>query len=124
LYPAAKKGEIQMAIRNWSDTIILVDLKPEPEMGDELKALTEIVRDRGDCDVAIDFQSVDLITSSSLSRLINLRKLISDSGHRLVLCGVAPATKGIFTVRGLDGVFEMADDKFVALASLQTYGSE
>jgi len=113
-----------MAIRNWSDTIVLVDLKPEPDMGDELKAITETVRYRGDCDVVIDFSVVDIVTSSSLSKLLKLRKLVGDCGHRLVFSSVAPATKGIFTVTGLDGVFEMADDKFVALASLQMVGGE
>jgi len=108
-----------MAIQDWSDDIVLVDLPQEPDMGDELKTVTEIVRDRGNCDVVIDFSSVDIVTSSSLSKLLKLRKLLTDCGHRLVFCNVAAATKGIFTVTGLDGVFELADDKFVALASLQ-----
>jgi len=108
-----------MGIQNWSDDIILVDLPQEPHMGDELKTVTEIVRDRGDCDVVIDFSSVDIVTSSSLSKFLKLRKLLADCGHRLVFCNVAPATKGIFTVTGLDGVFEIVDDKFVALAGLQ-----
>ncbi|MGA1979175.1 MAG: STAS domain-containing protein [Sedimentisphaerales bacterium] len=108
-----------MGIQNWSENIILVDLPQEPNMGDELKTVTEMVRDRGDCDVVIDFSSVDIITSSSLSKLLKLRKLMVDCGHRLVFCNVAPATRGIFTVTGLDGIFELADDKFVALASLQ-----
>ncbi len=77
-----------------------------------------MVRDRGDCDVVIDFSGVDIITSSSLSKLLNLRKMLSDSGHKLVLCGVAPATKGIFMITGLDGNFEFADDKSEVLASL------
>ncbi len=108
-----------MGIQNWSDDIILVDLPQEPQMGDELKNVTEIVRDRGDCDVVIDFSSVDIVTSSSLSKFLKLRKLLVDCGHRLVFCNVAAATKGIFTVTGLDGVFEIVDDKFVALAGLQ-----
>jgi anti-anti-sigma factor len=116
--------ENKMGIQNWSENIVLVDLPQEPEMGDELKAVTEIMRDRGDCDLVIDFSSVDIVTSSSLSKLLKLRKLTGDCGHRLVFCNVAPATKGIFTVTGLDGVFELADDKFVALASLQMVGSE
>ncbi len=29
------------------------------------------------------------------------------------------ATKGIFAVTGLEGIFKIVDDKFVALASLQ-----
>jgi anti-anti-sigma factor len=108
-----------MGIQNWSEDIVLVELAQEPQIGDELKAVTEIVRDRGDCDVVIDFSNVDIVTSSSLSKLLKLRKLLADCGHRLVFCNVAAATKGIFTVTGLDGIFELADDKFVALASLQ-----
>ncbi len=108
-----------MGIQNWSEDIILVDLPQEPEIGDELKTITEIARDRGDCDVVIDFSRVDIVTSSSLSKFLKLRKLLADCGHRLVFCSVAAATRGIFTVTGLDGIFEMADDKFVALASLQ-----
>jgi anti-anti-sigma factor len=111
-----------MGIQNWSEEIILVDLPAEPEMGEELKTVTEMVRDRGDCEVVVDFSKVDIITSSSLSKLLRLRKLVGDCGHRLVFCSVAPATKGIFTVTGLDGVFEIVDDKFIALASLQMVG--
>jgi anti-anti-sigma factor len=111
-----------MGIQNWSEDIILVDLPAEPEMGEELKTVTEMVRDRGDCEVVADFSKVDIITSSSLSKLLRLRKLVGDCGHRLVFCSVAPATKGIFTVTGLDGVFEIVDDKFIALASLQMVG--
>ena len=108
-----------MGLQNWSEDIILVDLPSEPGLGDELKTVTDITRDRGDCDVVVDFSSVDIVTSSSLSKLLKLRKLLADCGHRLVFCNVAPATRGIFTVTGLDGIFEVADDKFVALASLQ-----
>ncbi len=113
------KKEIKMGIQNWSENIVLVDLPQEPEMSDELKSVIEIVRDRGDCDVVIDFSSVDIVTSSSLSKLLKLRKMLADCEHRLVFCSVAAATRGIFTVTGLDGIFELADDKFVALAGLQ-----
>ena len=108
-----------MGIQDWSDDVILVDLPQEPQMGEELKSVTGMVRDRGNCDVVIDFSEVDIVTSSSLSKLLKLRKLLTDCGHKLVFCNVAAATKGIFTVTGLDGVFELVDDKFVALASLQ-----
>lgn len=117
-----KQEEINMGIQNWSEDIILVDLPAEPEMGEELKTVTQIARDRGDCEVVVDFSKVDIVTSSSLSKLLRLKKLMSDCGHRLVFCNVAPATKGIFTVTGLDGIFEIVDDKFIALASLQMVG--
>jgi anti-anti-sigma factor len=108
-----------MGIQNWSEEIILVDLSQEPDMGDELKSVTSQVRDRGDCDVVIDFSDIDIVTSSSISKLLKLRKLLTDCGHKLVFSSVAPATKGIFDVTGLEDVFEFVDDKFIALASLQ-----
>jgi anti-anti-sigma factor len=114
--------ETGMGIQDWSDDVILVDLPMEPELSEELKTVTEIVRDRGDCEVVMDFSAVDIVTSSSLSKLLKLRKLVGECGHRLVFCGLAPATRGIFTVSGLDGLFEIVEDKFVALASLQMVG--
>ncbi|MHC4584570.1 MAG: STAS domain-containing protein [Planctomycetota bacterium] len=107
-----------MGIQDWSENTILVDLSREPEMRDELEAVTEMVRDRSNCDVLIDFSGVDIVTSSSLSMLLKLRKMLSDSTHKLVLCSVSSATKGIFMITGLDGNFEFADNKSVILASL------
>jgi anti-anti-sigma factor len=107
-----------MGIQDWSENTILVDLSGGSEMGNELIAVTEIVRNRGDCDVVIDFSGVDIVPSSNLSRLLKLRKKLSDSGHKLVLCSVSAATKGIFMITGLDGNFEFANDKSEVLASL------
>jgi anti-anti-sigma factor len=107
-----------MGIQDWSEDTILVDLSGEPEMGNELVTVTKMVHDRGDCDVVIDFSGVDIATSSNLSRLLKLRKMLSDSGHKLVLCSVSAATKGIFMITGLDGNFEFANDMSVVLASL------
>jgi anti-anti-sigma factor len=108
-----------MSFQNWSDDIVLVDLPREPRMRSELKTLIEIVRDRGDCDVVVDFSSVDIMTSTSISGLLRLRKLLSDCSHRLIFCNVPAATRSVFSVVGLDGIFEFADDKFAALATLQ-----
>jgi anti-anti-sigma factor len=107
-----------MGIQDWSEDTILVDLSGEPEMGNELITVKKMVHNRGDCDVVIDFSGVDIVTSSSLSKLLKLRKMLSDSGHKLVLCSVSSATKGIFMITGLDGNFEFANDKSEVLASL------
>jgi anti-anti-sigma factor len=109
---------LKMGIQNWSENIVLVDLPAEPLMGDELKVITDIIKDRGDCDVVVDFSTIDIITSSSLSKFLKLRKILTDCDHKLIFCGISPATKGIFAVTGLEGVFKVVDDKFVALAGL------
>jgi anti-anti-sigma factor len=69
--------------------------------------------------VVVDFTDVDIITSSSLAALLRLRKAMKDNHRQLIFCSVKPATRNIFTLTGLDGVFEFADDQFVALAGLQ-----
>ena len=108
-----------MGIQNLPENVVLVDLPQEPEMADELISVTEIVRDRDGCNVVIDFSSVDIVTSSSLSKLLKLRKVLADCGHRVVFCNVAAPTRSIFTITALDKIFELADDKSVALTSLQ-----
>ena len=113
------KKEIKMGIQNWSEDIILVDLHREPQMGDELKTTIDIVHDRGDCDVILDFSNVDIITSPSLSKLLKLRKLLDDCGHRLVFCSIPAFTRNAFKVTGLDGFFEVVDDRSAASATLQ-----
>lgn len=107
-----------MGIQDWSDDTILVELLQEPDMKDELKTVLEIVCGRNNCDVVIDFSGVDIVTSSSMSTLLKIHKVLSDNGHKLVLCSVTPATKGIFMITGLDGNFEFANDKSEVLASL------
>lgn len=108
-----------MGIQNWSDDVVVVDLPIEPGLNDELRAAIEIVRDRGNCNVVVDFSEVDIVTSSSISALLKLQKLINDCQCKLVLCNVAPATRSIFSVTGIDEIFEFVQDKFLALATLQ-----
>jgi len=108
-----------MGIQNWSEEIILVNLAEEPQMGEELAIVIDTAGDRGNCDVVVDFADVDIVTSSSIAKLLKLRKTLVDCDKRLVFCSVSTKTKKIFTLTGLDNVFEFVDDQFVALAGLQ-----
>jgi anti-anti-sigma regulatory factor len=105
-----------MGIQNFSEDVLFVDLpSKEPQIGSELRHLNEVINSRGDCDVVIDFFRVELITSSSISNLMILRKLLAERSRQLILCNVAIMTKYIFTVAGLDQVFDFVDDRFAAL---------
>jgi anti-anti-sigma regulatory factor len=109
-----------MGIQNFSEDVLFVDLpSKEPQIGNELKNLNEVVGARSDCDVVIDFFRVEIVTSSDISNLLALRALLREHGRQLILCSVSTLTKGIFTVAGLDAVFEFADDKHAALAAMQ-----
>ncbi len=110
-----------MGIQNLSEDVIIVELPSEgSEIADELKAVNEIVSDRCDCDVIVDFSRVEIITSSNISNLLILRSLLQDCGHQLILCNVATMTKCIFVVAGLNEIFIFVDDKSTALEAVQS----
>lgn len=47
---------------------------------------------------------------------------MADRGRRLVFCSVAAAIEGVFTVTGLEKGFELVDDRFVALTTVEMVG--
>jgi len=111
-----------MGIQYWSQHILLVSLPWELQEREELQRVVEMVQEGGDCNVVVDFSSVDVAGGRTLTRLLELRRLLQDRGRKLVLCGLAPATRGVFTIARLDEVFDFVKDKFAALAHLQILG--
>jgi anti-anti-sigma factor len=109
-----------MGTKNSSNKAVLIDLPPEPKMRDKIRAVAESFHNRADRDVVMDFSSVGIMATPSISGLLGLRKLLADSGHRLILRNVASATRGIFTVTGLDAVFDLVEDKLVDSAVLKS----
>ena len=109
-----------MAIQNISEDLLLVELPlREPQIAEELQNVNEFISKKRDFDVVIDFLKVEVITSSSLSNLLILRSFLRKHNRRLILSNVATVTKCIFVVTGLKDIFEFADDKSVALLSVQ-----
>lgn len=109
-----------MGIQDWSEKVISVDLRAEPQTRDQIDEVIHQVRDKGNCGVVMDFTDVTILTSTSVAALLRLRKLLTDCGQRLVLCAVSNATRGVISVTGLDGVFEIVADRFAALAQVES----
>ena len=114
-----------MSIENWSEHTILVELdgSNSPGVREEMQATMQTVRERGDCDVVMDFSHVARLNSGHLADLLRLHKLLADCSHKLLLCGFNRMTRGILTVANLDDVFDIVADRFDALAVVgcQTY---
>ena len=108
-----------MAIQNWSENVLLVNLAPEPDLGEELQAVCETVEEKKNLDVVVDLADVQIITSSSIAKLLKLRKIQHNNKCKLVICSVGPQTQNIFEVTGLENVFNFVQDQFLALAGLQ-----
>ena len=108
-----------MGIENWSENVLLVNLPAELKESNELETIANMVRDRRDCDVVIDFSSVHMMHSSTIAQLIRLREQLIENGRQLVLCSVPSAIRGIFVVTAIESTFEFADDKSEALTRVQ-----
>jgi len=111
-----------MSIQRWSEDVILVDLPEELEKHNELQTVIAMLRHGGPCDVVVDFSHVQVVHGAWLAQLQKIQRLANERGHKLTLCSVAPATRGVFTIAHIDGLFECADDKFAALGAPQLVG--
>lgn len=108
-----------MSIQRWSENIVVVDLSKEPQTAEDIQDVIDLFKGNADFDVVMDFKDIDIITSSSISALLKLNKLLSDSGRKLILSSMSKATKNILNVIGVEELFEFINEKFMALAGLQ-----
>lgn len=108
-----------MGIKNLKEDVILVDLSSEGQRrSEELKAVNEVVSNKNDSDVVMDFSRVEIVNSWDISNLLILQNLLSESGHKLILSSVKTVTKCIFVVAGLAEAFNFADSKAAAIETL------
>jgi len=108
-----------MGIRNLSENIIVAELPSDgSDRADELKNLNEIISNKDQFDVIVDFSKVEIINSWNISNLLILRSMLEDAGRKLILCNISTVTKCIFVVAGLSEIFVFAEDKHAALAAI------
>ena len=107
-----------MALQNWSDEIVVVELADDPQLSDELSGLMECLSE-GVKDVVLDFAAVSFVNSSNLSKLLKLRKVLTTAKRHLILSRVNTQVWGVFLITGLDKIFECTNDVSTALATLQ-----
>ncbi len=110
-----------MGIEKLSENVLLVSLPKDPQsISDELVNVNRIVGDGHACDVIIDFSSVTLLTSESISSLIILEGFLKSLGHKVILYSVSPMILQILERTGIQPLFEFADDQFTALQSVRS----
>jgi anti-anti-sigma factor len=107
-----------MPVEKWSDNVALARLADNPHVGDDLDALDAAIQQRR-LDAVVDFSGVKMINSTSLAKLIKIRRHMNAAESRLLLCGVNDNVWGAFLVTNLDKLFDFMDDVPTALAALQ-----
>ncbi len=110
-----------MTITDWSESIIIAELHPEPSFSEDMDALIGRLDESGKelPSVIVDAKAVNRLNSSNIAQLLRLRKKLSDVGSRLRLCSVTDRVWSVLLATGLDRVFEFTEDISTSLASLQ-----
>ena len=111
-----------MWIENETDNtyVLYTPVSLEPELQRELEIIHEIINGRDDCYVIISLADIEILTSSSISRLLKLHNTLSKNGRLLILCKVGLPVKGVFRTAGLSEVFNFAPDMLAAQTMVQT----
>lgn len=108
-----------MPVKDWSDDILLVELSNDPTFTEDIIAAIERLKSRPTQDAVLSFQSVTLINSSNLAKLLKLRRIIVQNEQQLRLCCINSHVWGTFLTTELDKIFNFTDDVATALTSLQ-----
>ena len=112
-----------MAIQDWSEEIIVVDLADDPQFTDELSLLMDRLEAEPK-NVVLNFATVGFVNSSNIAKLLRMRKMMVASEKKLVLCDVNTQVWGVLLVTGLDKIFEFTKDIMTALAMVQVSNAD
>ncbi len=108
-----------MKIVSIAGDITVFSVRGEPNLGDELQAITEMVAGDIDSNVIINFVCVDIIRSSSLTKLLKLRQALVARGRQIVLCNIHPLTQSIMEITDLHRVFVIVADKEAGISLIR-----
>jgi len=106
-----------MEIERLSETVLLVNLPPEPGTKDILQMTISMIQ-KNPSSVILSFSRINIFTSRSIQELLKLRKCLIENACQLLLCRVEPSLSHTFVMWGIDGVFDIVDDEHVAMVKL------
>jgi len=109
----------------WSDNIVVCDLRDEPDLSEELNELHNQLAERSSeqvPNVVLNMSDVSYLNSSNIAQLLRVRRRLIETSRVMKLASVADGVWSIMLLTGLDKVFEFTPDKATAIASLQIGG--
>lgn len=110
----------RMPVQKWSSRIWVAKLGDVPGFTEDLDHLLETAPTADPPpDVVLDLANVSRLSSSQLSHLLRMRKVMVDRGQRLRVAGPNDTLWAVFLSTGLDKVFTFSEDTSTALADLQ-----
>ena len=107
-----------MAVQQWDDDTLVVQLTDDPILSEEMAEVNGRLGD-APSDVVLDLSDLGLLTSSGISKLLRLRKRMIEAGRKLILCSLRDNVWSVFLATGLDGIFVFTENVTDALTGIQ-----
>ena len=107
-----------MGTQNLTAQVLLITLPRQPQASSDIQRTTSLVGLKECCHVIIDFSSVHIMPSSTISELIIIENRLHEIDRQLVLCGVPHKIQELLARVGLCSLFRFADDQAAALQLL------
>lgn len=107
---------------NWSEDIVICDLRDEPELSEELTDLyNRLVGVKAPTapSVVLNLAGVTYLNSSNIAQMLRIRRRLMECERAMKLCAVADTVWSIMLLTGLDKVFQFTQDTATAIAGLQ-----
>ena len=102
-----------ITVVHFLDSRIIEDLAIQ-QLGAELFSLVEV---EGRKKLVLNFSAVNFMSSSALSKLINLHKKVVAAGGSMKLCKISPDIREIFTITNLNRLFDIRKEEADAIAA-------
>jgi anti-anti-sigma factor len=107
-------------IESLTGDITVFSVRGEPELGGELQAISEMIAGDIGGHVIVNFVCVDIIRSSSLTKLLKLRQALISRSRYIVLINIQPLTQSIMEITDLNRVFTIAANKEAGVSLIQS----
>lgn len=107
------------------DDVIVLSVLPDriPEHAGIKRLAESLVGSCRVLRVAVDLSGLNVIDSATIARLVVLRKLVLTAKGSLVLCGLSPHARTVFSRTRLDRLFEILETETDALNTLNSGAS-
>ena len=108
-----------MAIQQWSEHIMVVDLSDDPNFSEEILTVGDRLGHGHPCHVVINLADVTRLSPPNITQMMMLWEMVDHCDKHLKVCGVRDSVWSSMLVSELDKFFEFCQDVPNALATLQ-----
>ncbi len=108
-----------MAIQQWSEQILVVDLNDDPSFSEEILTVGDRLGSGEPNHVVLNLANVTRLSPPNITQMLMLWEMVDHCDRHLKVCGVSNGVWSSILVSELDKFFDFSPDLPNALASLQ-----